>query len=205
MIYFIQGELVEASPLQAIVLASGIGYSVNIPVTTAEKLPGTGNPVKLHTHAVYREDSQSLFGFHTPSDRDFFVLLVEKVSGIGPKIALNMMSRMSPTTLQEAIRAGDVGLISKCPGIGIKTAERLVIELKDKLGAIPSRLDSISGPGATDTATSGTLDSTLSDATSALMALGYKLADADKSVRKAAAKLGEGAKTEAIIRTALNS
>ncbi|MGB0372846.1 MAG: Holliday junction branch migration protein RuvA [Opitutales bacterium] len=201
MIHFIQGELVDASPLEAIILAGGLGYQVNIPVTTAEKLPGIGSQVKLHTHAVYREDSQALYGFHSTGDREFFVLLVENVSGIGPKIAINMMSRMSPATLKDAIRAGDVGLISKCPGIGKKTAERLIIELKDKLGPSTSHAETTPIQGSVATEAS----SPLSDATAALIALGYKLADADKSVRKAAAKLGEDAKTEAIIREALNS
>ena len=204
MIHFIQGELVDAGPLQAIVLAGGLGYQVNIPVTTAEKLPPLNSAVKLFTHVVYREDSQTLYGFHNTSDREFFVLLVEKVSGIGPKIAINMMSRMSPSMLKEAIRAGDVGLLSKCPGIGKKTAERVVIELKDKLGAPAASSDAApAAPIGGDIAVTGS-DSAISDAVSALVTLGYKLAEADKSVRKASAKLGADAKTEALVQAALN-
>ncbi len=100
MIVSLEGKLIEAAPLSAVIEANGIGYEVFIPVTTAEKLPGIGQTARLHTLAVYREDSQTLYGFATREDRDFFRLLVEKVSGIGPKIALNIMSRMSVESLR---------------------------------------------------------------------------------------------------------
>ena len=203
MIHFIQGELVDAGPLHAVILAGGLGYQVHIPVTTAEKLPAMNSLVRLFTHVVYREDSQTLYGFHNTSDREFFVLLVEKVSGIGPKIAINMISRMSPAMLKEAIRAGDVGLLSKCPGIGKKTAERVVIELKDKLGA-PATTESVTVINSAGESENPAGDSSISDAVSALVALGYKLAEADKSVREASTKLGSDAKTEVLVRTALN-
>ena len=130
MIVGIKGRLVSSTPVSAVVEAGGLFYEVNVPLTTSERLPASGSEVMLHTLAVYREDSQSLYGFISASDRDFFKLVVEKVSGIGPKIALNMMSRMSAQTLQSAIASGDAALLSKCQGIGKKTAERLVLELR---------------------------------------------------------------------------
>ncbi len=131
MITSLQGMLATASPLVAVVEINGIGYEVCIPTTTAEKLPAPGSTVRLHTHVVFREDSQTLYGFATAAERDFFRLLIEKVTGVGPKMALSVMSRLSLPMLQRAIAAGDVATLAKCPGIGRKTAERLVIELKD--------------------------------------------------------------------------
>jgi Holliday junction DNA helicase RuvA len=108
MITSIQGTLVAATPLHAVIELNGLGYEVNIPVTTAEKLPRPGASVKLHTLVIYREDAQTLYGFATAAERDFFRLLIEKVSGVGPKMALSIMSRLSLNLLQNAIQAGDV-------------------------------------------------------------------------------------------------
>lgn len=197
MIVGIKGRLVSSTPIMAVVEAGGIFYEVNIPVTTAEKLPRRGEDVMLHTLAVYREDSQSLYGFADSADRDFFKTLVEKVSGIGPKIALNMMSGMSVGTLKNAIASGDLSLLAKCPGIGKKTAQRLVVELKDVVAAsgISSFVDSSGAQPA--------MASPSSDAVAALVALGFKLADADKAVRIASDSLGPDASTEAIVKKAL--
>ncbi len=197
MIVGIKGRLVSSTPIMAVVEAGGIFYEVNIPVTTAEKLPRRGEEVMLHTLAVYREDSQSLYGFADSADRDFFKTLVEKVSGIGPKIALNMMSGMSVGTLKNAIASGDLSLLAKCPGIGKKTAQRLVVELKDVVAAsgISSFVDSSGAQPA--------MASPSSDAVAALVALGFKLADADKAVRIASDSLGPDASTEAIVKKAL--
>lgn len=200
MITSIRGIVLEATPLSAVIEAGGLGYLVNIPVTTAEHLPGVGQEAKLHTLAVYREDSATLYGFHTKSDRDFFQLLVEKVSGIGPKIALSMMSKLSANMLQGAIAAGDVALLSKCPGIGKKTAERLVIELKDKVGIPASSSPTLSGGTATGSAAPTGL---AHDAANALMTLGYKPAEADKAIRRAIEKLGDAATLETVIKAAL--
>ena len=197
MIVGLKGRLVSSTPIMAVVEAGGIFYEVNIPVTTAEKLPRRGEEVMLHTLAVYREDSQSLYGFADSADRDFFKTLVEKVSGIGPKIALNMMSGMSVGTLKNAIASGDLSLLAKCPGIGKKTAQRLVVELKDVVAAsgISSFVDSSGAQPA--------MASPSSDAVAALVALGFKLADADKAVRIASDSLGPDASTEAIVKKAL--
>lgn len=197
MITSIQGILTSATPLHAVIELNGFGYEVNIPVTTAEKLPATGASVKLHTLVIYREDSQTLYGFASPSERDFFRLMIEHVTGVGPKVALSIMSRLSLPMLESAIRVGDVGTLAKCPGIGKKTAERLVIELRAKVGAS----DQSGVPGTSEAAIPG--GSTHRDAVAALIALGYKAADADQAVRRAALALGGKASTEALIKRAL--
>ena len=199
MITSISGILAAATPLTAVVETGGLGYEIHIPVTTAERLPSPGQPAKLHTLAVYREDSATLYGFATEAERDFFRLLVEKVTGVGPKMALSVMSKLSLPTLKAAIAAGDVGLLSKCPGIGRKTAERLVIELRDKLS--PAELGSVASADSTSPAPAA--DSRVNDAVLALTALGYKAADADKAVRQAWVALGSKATTEALIKKAL--
>lgn len=198
MISRIKGTVLENTPLQVVLEAGGIGYEIHIPVTTAEKIPASGNECSLYTHAVYREDSATLYGFATRDDRDFFRLLVEKVSGIGPKIAISMLSRMSPELLRSAIASADIALLAKCPGIGKKTAERLVIELKDKVGLATS------GEAVAASAPASAGPIAFQDAVSSLMILGYKPADADKLVRKATQQLGADATTEALIKTALS-
>jgi Holliday junction DNA helicase RuvA len=199
MITSLQGTLASATPLHAIVELNGLGYEVHIPVTTAEKLPAPGATVKLHTHVVYREDAQTIYGFATIAERDFFRLMIENVTGVGPKMALTIMSKLSLPLLESAIRAGDINTLAKCPGIGKKTAERLVVELKAKVSA---------GEIGTAAATTGTEapsgGSPHRDAVAALTALGYKSADADQAVRRAALALGAGATTEALIKKALN-
>jgi holliday junction DNA helicase RuvA len=199
MITSISGTLVSATPLSAIIETGGLGYEIHIPVTTAERLPQPGQSVRLHTLAVYREDSQTLYGFASEEERNFFRLLVEKVTGVGPKMALSVMSKLSLPTLKSAIASGDVGLLAKCPGIGKKTAERLVIELRDKLN--PADLGVVvtnkADPSAPIT------DNRVNDAVLALTALGYKAADADKAVRQAWIALGPKASIEALIKKAL--
>jgi len=199
MITSIQGTLTSATPLHAVVELNGFGYEVNIPVTTAEKLPAPGATVKLHTLVIYREDAQTLYGFATAEERDFFRLMIENVTGVGPKVALSIMSRLSLPLLENAIRVGDVGTLAKCPGIGKKTAERLVVELKSRVGATHSA----TAAGA-EAPSGGPEGSPHRDAVAALVALGYKAADADQAVRHAVLALGPGASTEALIKKALS-
>lgn len=198
MITSIEGTLTSATPLHAVVELNGFGYEVNIPVTTAEKLPQPGAKVKLHTLVIYREDSQTLYGFAEPADRDFFRLMIENVTGVGPKVALSIMSRLSLPMLQSAIRIGDVATLAKCPGIGKKTAERLIVELRAKVGATDA--PAVIG----DAGNVATQDSAHRDAVSALIALGYKAADADQAVRRAQVALGHEASTEALVKRALS-
>jgi Holliday junction DNA helicase RuvA len=196
----IRGRLISASALSALVETGGLGYEVNVPLTTSERLPGPGAEVLLHTHAVYREESQALYGFSTSDERDFFRLLINQVAGVGPKVALALMSRLSLEMLESTISTGDADALSKCPGIGRKTADRIILDLKDKLassrGVQRSRLTT---PGG---GTSGS--PAIVDAIAALLALGYKAPDAEKAVRKAHASLGDSAPTEALVKRALS-
>jgi len=198
MITRLTGTLVAATPLQAVIELGGLAYELHIPLTTAERLPAVGQQARLHTLVVYREDAQTLYGFATEADRDFFRLLVEKVTGVGPKLALSVLSRLSLPVLQGAIAAGDVALLAKCPGIGKKTAERLVMELRDHLGGQP-----LAPTTASDGGPAAGGDQRGRDAVMALMALGYKAPDADKAVRLATVALGPTATTEALIKKAL--
>ena len=197
MITSITGNLSEATPLRAVIELNGLGYEVHIPVTTAERLPGVGSQVKLHTHVVYREDSQTLYGFAATEDRDFFKMMIEHVSGVGPKVALSIMSRLSLALLIQAIRDSDVTTLSKCPGIGKKTAERLVIELRNRVES-PAK-----GTVAPEQGAAAIMSNSITDAISALSVLGYKTAEADKAVRQATLALGADAPTEQLIKHAL--
>ncbi len=205
MIVLIEGTLLKASPLSAVISAGGIGYAVNVPVTTAEKLPQSGEPVRLHTHAVYREDSQALYGFWKEDDRDFFALVIEKVPGVGPRVAISLMSKLSLPDLIAAISSENAVLLSKTPGIGKKTAERIIIELKDKLtGFMFGGEASTASVGQTDASSSQSDVPKSEDAILALQALGYKPADASKAIAKAMESIGPNATTEALIKTALS-
>lgn len=196
MIISIQGTLVSSTALQAIVELNGLGYEVNVPVTTSERLPLPGAQVKLHTFVIYREDAQLLFGFASAAERDFFRLMIETVTGVGPKLALTIMSRLSLPSLETAIRTGDIATLAKCQGIGRKTAERLVVELKSKLGGAETTVAPSAGESAAPR-------SSHRDAVGALIALGYKASDADEAVRRAALALGPEASTESLIKRAL--
>jgi Holliday junction DNA helicase RuvA len=198
MITSIQGVLVAATPLHAVIELNGFGYEVNIPVTTAEKLPPVGAALKLHTMVIYREDAQTLYGFATAAERDFFRLMIENVTGVGPKVALGILSRLSLPLLESAIRTGDVATLAQSPGIGRKTAERLVVELRAKLGTLAD------AAAVVDQAAGGGETSPHRDAVAALTALGYKTADADQAVRRAVLALGPKAATEALIKKALS-
>ncbi len=206
MIAYLDGTLAEAGPLHAILDVGGVGYAAQITVTTAGKLPAIGQRVRLLTHAIYREDSATLYGFAQAAERDFFVLLVEKVTGVGPRLALTILSKLEVPVLQQAISQGDIKLLSSCPGIGKKTAERLVVELRDKLGALggiawaPAGSTPGSAPG-----TPGALKITAqADAIAALIALGYRPAEAEKAIATVLEKHpGADLPTEQLLRLAL--
>src|SRR5512137_1685784 len=135
MITSLTGTLVESLPTQVIIDVQGVGYEVLIPLSSYDKLPAPGQQVKILTHLAIREDAHVLYGFMTAAERDLFRLLVNTVSGIGPKIALNVLSGMNPTAFRGAVANGDVKALSQISGVGKKTAERIVVELKDKIGA----------------------------------------------------------------------
>src|SRR5437868_5010848 len=134
MITFLDGKLVNALPTQATVDVNGVGYEVFIPLSSYDKLPSAGQPVRILTHLHVREDAHILYGFMSASERDLFRLLVNNVSGIGPKLALAVLSGMSVNNFKAAVVNSDVTALSKISGLGKKTAERIVLELKDKVG-----------------------------------------------------------------------
>ncbi|MBG28883.1 MAG: Holliday junction branch migration protein RuvA [Opitutae bacterium] len=197
MIATIRGELTDCQPLLAVVEAGGIGYEVHVPLTTTEKMPAIGQEVQLFIHAAYREDAQVLYGFSAREERDFFRLVIDKVSGIGPRIALNLLSQLSLQIVRNAIAEGDAALLAKAPGLGKKTAERIIVELQDKVGPVTATQGSAQVAG-------GASNDQFKDAVAALIALGYKAGDADKAVRKAVDTLGEGTPTEELIKAAFS-
>ena len=199
MIAFIKGQLIECQLTLAILEVNGIGYEVHVPLTTVERLPSLGDAVKLFTHATYREDSQTLYGFIDRESRDFFRMIVDKVSGIGPKIALNLLGSLSLQTLKVSIASGDVAMLSKAQGLGKKTAERIVVELKDKV--LPKELSQETkvSPSSLDISHNADISQNLTnfqDAVSALLTLGYKATDADLAIRRASESMDENASTE---------
>src|SRR5213080_3495949 len=166
MITFLEGKLVEALPTQVTVAVHGVGYEVIIPLSSYDKLPPPGQPVKLLTHLAVREDAHVLYGFMTATERELFRLLIHTVSGIGPKIALNILSGISATAFRGAVAGGDVKALSQISGVGKKTAERIVVELKDKIGAAGA-WEASSAARSLSAA-----DQKINDAVLALMALG---------------------------------
>ena len=197
MITFLQGKLVEALPTQVVVDVHGVGYEALIPLSSFDKLPPPGGDVKLLTQLVIREDSHTLYGFMTSAERDLFRLLVNTVSGIGPKIALNILSGVSATAFRGAVANGDVKSLSQISGVGKKTAERIVVELRDKIG----QAGALEVASAKHTLSAD--DQKTNDATLALMALGFKQNEAHDAVRAALAMLGPAATVEQIIRACL--
>ena len=197
MITFLQGKLVEALPTQVIVDVNGIGYEVLIPLSSFDKLPASGGDMKLLTQLIVREDAHILYGFATAVERDLFRLLINNVSGIGPKTALNILSGMNAVAFRGAVANGDVKSLSQISGVGKKTAERIVVELRDKIGQAGA-LEAASAKHAL------TLDDRkTNDATLALMALGFKQAEAHDAVRAAQAMLGSSASVEQLVRACL--
>jgi len=197
MISFLHGKVVEALPTQVTLDVNGVGYDVLIPLSSFDRIPSPGNEVKLLTHLAVREDAHVLYGFMTSAEREMFRLLINTVSGIGPKIALNVLSGMNVTALRGAVANGDVKALSQISGVGKKTAERIVVELRDKIGA----------PGAWEAASAqrslSGAEQKVNDAVLALMALGFKQMDAHESVRVAMSLLGEKATVEDLVRACL--
>lgn len=197
MISFLHGKLVAALPTQVTVDVHGVGYDVLIPLSSFDKLPAAGAEVRLLTHLAIREDAHVLYGFATAAERDLFRMLVNTVSGIGPKIALNVLSGMNPVAFRGAVASGDVKALSSISGVGRKTAERIVVELKDKIGAAGAWEASSAERGLS------TGGQRVNDAVLALMALGFKQPEAHETVRAAQAMLGEQATVEELVRAGL--
>ena len=197
MITFLHGKLTEALPTQVIVDVNGIGYEALIPLSSFDKLPQPGGEVKLLTHLVVREDAHVLYGFMTAPERELFRLLINSVSGIGPKTALNILSGMNAIAFRGAVAGGDVKALSQISGVGKKTAERIIVELRDKMGAAGAWEASSAQRALSPD------DQKINDATLALMALGFKQAEAHDSVRAAQAVLGPQAGVEQLVRACL--
>lgn len=178
MIAFLEGTLAEALPTQIVVNVQGVGYQVMIPVSSYERLPQPGAPVKILTHLTVREDAHILYGFFSSAERDLFRLLLHHVTGVGPKIALAILSGLPVEMFKAAVVAGDIAAISKISGVGKKTAERIVLELKDKVG-VAAEWEASSAKNAPSEA-----DARLHDATLALISLGYKQVEAHKAIRR---------------------
>lgn len=199
MIAHISGKLIQKQPNSIIVDVSGIGYELNVPLSTFYELGEVGATVSLRVHTHVREDALQLFGFRTEPEKKLFLLL-NSVSGIGPKLAITVLSGLSAEELIQAIRAGNLTKLTGIPGVGKKTAERMLVELKDKVAAILP-------PGLEDSTTSvlaHTGDTMREDVISALVNLGYPRAQAEKAVN-AALKQTPDERFEAILKSALRS
>ncbi len=175
MIGRLHGKLLEKNPPQILIDVSGVGYEVDVPMSTFCNLPEVGGELTLHTHFVVREDAQLLYGFATLAERAVFRALI-KISGVGPKIALALLSGITVDQLKDAVDRGETGLLTKVPGIGKKTAERLVLELKGKLA----------GTGAATAAAAAAVPTSgaRADVAAALIALGYSEREAAAATKK---------------------
>lgn len=193
MIARLRGKIIEAYPNRLVVDCHGVGYMVNIPISTFDHLnPTEGMEVDLHTHLQVRETAQNLYGFATEEERDLFLMLIDRVSGIGPSIAMAVLSGMPVNQFKSCVINGDAAMIARVKGLGKKTAERIVLELKDKVGVTDTWQD----------AAAGTVSAPAADAELALIALGYKQADARKAVRTML-DTEPGSNAEELIRGAL--
>ena len=196
MIGFLRGKLVHKAPPFLVLDVQGVGYEVEAPMTTFYDLPAINEEIKLHTHLVVREDAHILFGFSTEADRTLFRTLI-KVNGVGPKLALTILSGQSAEEFHRCIQDNDTQALVRLPGVGKKTAERLVIEMRDRL---PDLCDSTMPSTGQTGAVIPLVANPKQEAVSALCSLGYKPLDAGKMVQNISA---EGKSCEDIIRLAL--
>lgn len=194
MIGRITGILLEKQPPQLLIDVQGVGYELEAPMSTFYQLPANGEKVVLHTHMVVREDAQLLYGFYAESERSMFRSLI-RINGVGPKLALTILSGVSADEFTRCIMENDARALTALPGVGKKTAERLIVELRDKLDSDVSLPAAATPAGVTPAPTNP-----VSDAVSALIALGYKAQEASRMVR---AVDSDGLSTEAIIKAAL--
>ncbi len=187
MIEYLDGTLAGKNSTSAVIDCGGVGYFLMIPVSTYERLPAVGSRVKLFVHLVHREDTMELYGFSSPAERELFRQLIS-VSRVGPRVAIAILSGSEPDRLVEIIKSGDVRALAKIPRVGKKTAERIIMELREKLGAEP----------ATEVIT----DDTTAEAIGALEALGFSRSEAVSAVAKAK-KIAPDAPVDELIKLAL--
>jgi Holliday junction DNA helicase RuvA len=196
VIGFLRGVLVEKQPPSLLLDVQGVGYEIEAPMTTFYELPVVGEKVSLFTHLAVREDAHTLYGFSRASDRSLFRALI-KVNGVGARLALTILSGMPAGDFAVCVQAGDTAALVKLPGVGKKTAERLVVEMRDKLSDWEG-----SGAGGVAPAPRPDVANPVEDAVSALMALGYKAPEASRLVRAVDSR---GMSTEDVIRAALQA
>ena len=194
MISYIKGIIDHKSPGRSVIDVNGVGYEIFIPLSTYQKLPAVGDSVKLHTHHHVREDAINLYGFLTTDEKETFELLLS-ISGIGAKVALGILSSASVDNFRRAVAQGDMKFLTQIPGIGKKSAERMLLELKDKIGRIHIDEEAVM------LIESGAVN----DAVSALVNLGISQTVAEYAVYKAERTLGKDAKIEDVIGQALKS
>ncbi len=192
MYHHIKGTLTAKTPAEAVIEAGGVGYLLHISLNTFQTLPEAGNQARLLAHLHVKEDSHQLFGFATERERQAFRIMIG-ISGIGPKLAMAVLSRMSPRDLEQAVARQETDMLTSIPGVGKKTAERLLIELKGKIAE--AEVDGL--PGARGQA------SAADPAVEALMTLGLTLPEARAAVEKARSRLGSGAGVDKLVREAL--
>ncbi|MCQ2371019.1 MAG: Holliday junction branch migration protein RuvA [Akkermansia sp.] len=193
MISFLRGIVAEAMPQCLVVDVNGVGYEVQVPLSTFDALnPMEGQPVKLKIHMHVRENAQVLYGFASDAERDIFRLLIDRVSGIGPATAISILSGLNVNTFKAAVVNGDVQAIARAKGVGKRTAERIILELKDKVGLASTW----------EAQQQGTTSPAAADAELALVALGFKQVDARKAIANLL-KDNPQAGTDELIRGAL--
>lgn len=205
MIGRITGVLLAKDNQQALIDVQGVAYEVLVPLGTFFSLPASGTPVTLHTHFIVREDAQLLFGFLEEKERGLFRILI-RVNGVGPKMALALLSGMEVGDFVRCVQQDDVGALVKLPGVGRKTAERLIIEVKDKLSEWQDEGAGQAAAGAGKSSIRG--DRSIEEAETALISLGYKPQEASRAVIAAVKILEESGQvpdSESLIRTALKN
>ncbi len=193
MIAFLRGVVAEALPQCLVLDVNGVGYEVQVPLSTFDALnPHLGQTLTLKTHVHVRENGQTLYGFATDAERDIFRLLIERVSGIGPATAVAILSSLQVHAFKSAVVSGDVQAVARAKGVGKRTAERIILELKDKIGVASTW----------EAQQAGTTSEAAGDAELALVALGFKQAEAKKAI-VALVRENPAATTDELIRGAL--
>jgi holliday junction DNA helicase RuvA len=194
MIGYLNGKLGHKSPDYIIIDVNGVGYCVQVPLSTFYDLPGTGESVQLNIHTHVREDVLQLFGFRTLGEKEMFLHLIS-INGVGPRLAVNILSGITPDGLRSAVLQQDHRRLRGIPGVGKKIAERIALELRDKFKIRPMGEETLISPD--------TCHDVFADACSALLNLGYRGVEAEKALQRAGAKIGEQSSLENLLKEAL--
>ena len=201
MIAHVRGQLVASAPDSVVVDVGGVGYRCLVPASTRSRLPASGHEVLLHTSMQVREDSMTLYGFLTQEEYSLFELLLT-VDGIGPKVALGVLSATTPDSFRRAVAFEDITALCRVPGIGKKTAQRMVLELKEKVGNV-GPVQPLGGTGALPAEAVPAAADAFMDAIDALISLGYARVEAAQAIDKARKEAGDAPKTETLVRLGL--